>query len=283
MGQQQIFPNTPLGFFFSTSASNINPLQKDFILECVDELDSCIDTDITPVTLSYFNAAAEGSGIRFEWSTATETGNAGFNLYAKTEDGKKLINNNLIPSKSVDSLSPLDYQTTIENSDADSFYISDVDLKGKEKFHGPFALDKEYGQKTVVEKIDWVKINSEINAKKALNIERNKLKTLNKTALLKSKSSKLIETSAVTLESQFPRASIKVKEDGIYRFYYQDLADIGLDLSGVSTGSLALTHKGVAEPIYINSTDEVFGAGDYIEFVGSSINTLYTDTNVYIL
>jgi len=56
-----------------------------------------------------------------------------------------------------------------------------------------------------------------------------------------------------------------------------------LDLSGVDINSLALTYKEVPEPIFISSTDEVFGAGDYFEFAGQSINTLYTDTNVYIL
>ena len=106
---------------------------------------------------------------------------------------------------------------------------------------------------------------------------------LNKTASLKLKSSKLTETSAVTLQSQYPRALIKVTESGVYRVYYDDLLNIGIDLGGVAIDSLALTHKGVPEPVFISSADNLFGAGDYIEFAGESIKTLYTDTNVYIL
>ena len=35
----------------------------------------------TPVTLSYFQAQRKGDTVTFSWSTATETGNVGFNLY----------------------------------------------------------------------------------------------------------------------------------------------------------------------------------------------------------
>lgn len=198
-GTQQITCDTPLGLLFSTSDSNVNPLQKDFIPNCPDETTACTFSDTTPVTLSSFNSSETSDGVKFEWSTATEVGNIGFNIYGVINGSKQRLNESTILSTKVDSLSPLDYQTTIENSDADSFYISDVDLKGKEKFHGPFSLGKSYGEKVKAEKIDWIKINSEIKAKKALSIESKKINALNKTALLKSKSSKLIETSAVTL------------------------------------------------------------------------------------
>jgi len=181
-GMQVVFPDTPLGLFFSTSASNTDPLQKDYILECqdtagnTDPTQPCITTDVTPVTLSYFRAIQQGSGIKFEWSTATETGNAGFNLYAETEDGRKLINDEIIPSKSVDSLSPLDYTYQSSNHEGYTYHIADIDLNGKEKIHGNFKLDKEYGQKTVGEKIDWATINIEHEYKneKLQSIKKNK-------------------------------------------------------------------------------------------------------------
>ena len=62
-----------------------------------------------PVTLSYFLATPSGDGVHFAWSTATETGNAGFNLYAETEAGRQRLNAELIPSAVIDSVEPQDY------------------------------------------------------------------------------------------------------------------------------------------------------------------------------
>ncbi|MCG2786860.1 MAG: BspA family leucine-rich repeat surface protein, partial [Anaerolineae bacterium] len=50
----------------------------------------------TPVTLSYFSSSRQGTGVVFNWSTATETGNVGFNLYVAKGEQKTLINSWLI-------------------------------------------------------------------------------------------------------------------------------------------------------------------------------------------
>jgi len=130
------------GIAFSTANSNQDVFQKDVIPNCVDADDECDFSNSTPVTLSYFNSSQGSEGTKFEWSTATEVGNLGFNIYGVISGSKQRLNESTILSKKVDSLSPLDYQAIIESSDADLFYISDVDLKGKEKFHGPFTLGK---------------------------------------------------------------------------------------------------------------------------------------------
>ena len=54
------------------------------------------------VTLSYFLATDNGDTMNFAWSTATETGNAGFHLYVDTPAGHQQINTALIPSKVID-------------------------------------------------------------------------------------------------------------------------------------------------------------------------------------
>ncbi len=46
-------------------------------------------TDTTPVSLSFFTATRQGNRVLVEWSTATEAGNAGFNLYAQTSTGAR--------------------------------------------------------------------------------------------------------------------------------------------------------------------------------------------------
>jgi hypothetical protein len=67
-----------------------------------------------PVTVAYFYAQRQGSTVHFAWSTATETGNVGFNLYAEGNAGMVQVNNKLIPSKIVDSHDRQDYTFSID-------------------------------------------------------------------------------------------------------------------------------------------------------------------------
>ncbi len=63
----------------------------------------------TPVSLAFFSATRNGDRVNFAWTTATEAGNAGFNLYVQTAAGREKINNKLIRSRAVSSLQPQDY------------------------------------------------------------------------------------------------------------------------------------------------------------------------------
>ena len=50
-----------------------------------------------PVTIGYFSATASGDSVNFTWQTATETSNAGFNLYAETDAGLVQLNDSPDP------------------------------------------------------------------------------------------------------------------------------------------------------------------------------------------
>ncbi len=52
-----------------------------------EEIPVEIDCSTVPVTVGYFHSAASGDAVDFYWQTATETSNAGFNLYAETDGG----------------------------------------------------------------------------------------------------------------------------------------------------------------------------------------------------
>ncbi|MRR30354.1 hypothetical protein EG834_08535, partial [bacterium] len=108
----------------------------------------------TPVTLSYFKSAMQGEQVVFNWSTATETGNLGFNLFVE-RDGKLVqLNDELIPSSAIDSLERQDYALTAK-TDGTIFYIEDVDVTGEVRRHGPFGLGEEYGSLDEMDPIDW--------------------------------------------------------------------------------------------------------------------------------
>jgi hypothetical protein len=121
----------------------------------------------TPVTLSYFLAQKKGNSVNFTWSTATETGNVGFNLYVKSGNSLTRINDELIPSQVIDSLDRQDYTYSAQVKGS-IFYIEDVSVLGETRQHGPFQLGKAYGSQLEPDKIDWNAIQAEHNNKYTL-------------------------------------------------------------------------------------------------------------------
>ncbi|MGB8212670.1 MAG: C25 family cysteine peptidase, partial [Anaerolineales bacterium] len=118
------------------------------------------EVTVTPVTLSYFQAQRQGNSVEFVWSTETESGNAGFNLYVKNGNQITKINKDLILSQAIDSLNRLDY-TYSARVKGSSFYVEDVSIWGNTLRHGPFQLGKVYGDRLSASQINWVGIHAE--------------------------------------------------------------------------------------------------------------------------
>ena len=169
-GTQVILPNTPLHFIFSTSDSSTNPLQKDFISRCnaaqVQTSTTCFG-DATPVGLAYFRASRRGDAVRFEWATANEVGNLGFELLVEADGGWRRINPRLVPSKKLDSLAPLAYSYEAAGIAGEVFALRDVDVRGRQRLHGPFALGQAHGKEPVARSLDWQAVRAESRAKAA--------------------------------------------------------------------------------------------------------------------
>ncbi len=102
-------------------------------------------TVTNPITLAWFRAEEAGSGVRFEWMTATETGNVGFNLYAVGEQGMRRLNDALIPSRVIDSLEPQRYELEAWDAVEQTFVLEDIDLRGVRRYHGPFQRGETRG------------------------------------------------------------------------------------------------------------------------------------------
>ncbi len=213
---------------------------------------------VTPVTLSWFKAERQGNQVQFNWATATETGNLGFNLYVERGGNLELLNQELIPSSVIDSLSQQNYTFTAQ-ADGDIFYIEDVDLFGETRHHGPFALGGEFGSLTESDPIDWEAVAADQSRPNPLQADLMRAGGL---------------ANALHL---------KVRQSGLYRVTYEMLRDAGLDLANVNPASITLTLGGRAVPIYVFSAQDTFGPGGYVEFHGRALNTLYTDTNVYTI
>ncbi len=115
---------------------------------------------VTPVTVSYFLAQRQGNSVNFVWSTATETGNVGFNLYVKASGKLTKVNTDLIPSQVIDSLDRQDY-TYSARVNGSVFYIEDVSIRGDKERFGPFQVGQSYGAQLAANKINWAAIQSE--------------------------------------------------------------------------------------------------------------------------
>ena len=76
--------------------------------------------------------------------------------------------------------------------------------------------------------------------------------------------------------------NLKVNQTGMYRVTYEMLRGAGLDLRNVNSSRIALYNAGQEIPIYMKSKGK-FDSGDYFEFYGQALDTIYTDTNVYTL
>ena len=103
------------------------------------------------VTLGYVYAELRDGAIFFQWQTATESGIAGFNILTAGPNGFAPLNQTLIPSKAIDSVTPVDYAYSAA-TDAAVFYLEEVNIEGARERHGPFNLGQTYG--TMAEQID---------------------------------------------------------------------------------------------------------------------------------
>jgi len=228
----------------------------------------------TPVTVSYFRAQRQGNSVNFEWSTATETGNVGFNLYVEDGGQLTLINSELIPSQVTDSLERQDYTFSAQLA-GNVFYIEDISIKGEARQHGPFQLGEEYGSLVEEDKIDQATIQNEHAGKH--NARQDELKKNMKlpAAALEPAGGQPGMQLTTTL-------NLKVRQTGIYRVTYEMLRDAGLDLAGVPIAKITLTNRGQMVPVYVSGQGK-FGPGGYIEFYGQALDTIYTDINIYTL
>lgn len=221
--------------------------------------DYLVPISVLPITLASINSHYTNDGIFIEWTTATESQNAGFYIEYQTSDSSQWTKyENLIPSKVISSLIPQSYQLTIESQNISSFRLIDIDTSGNKTYHPELSVGEKFGLNAVTNsrKISWSKINN-IN---------------NKHSLSKSKSS-----SSESL--------IWVKDDGIQKFSYDDLAQNANFSAIANISEIAITDNGKPIARYINDLNGngLFDSGDEVDFLGFVNSTLYANENAYSL
>jgi len=80
--------------------------------------------------------------------------------------------------------------------------------------------------------------------------------------------------------------NLKTTESGIHQVSYADLMAAEVDITDEPIARVAITNNGSPVQIVVTGSDadpSLFGAGSVIRFVAESVDTLYSDTNVYTL
>ncbi|MBL4660891.1 MAG: DUF11 domain-containing protein [Alcanivoracaceae bacterium] len=134
----------------------------------------------TPITLASFKAVYDQNTghTNIIWSTLTETGNIGFELYNQVGGIWLKANEKIIASKHVYKTGLTKYEYIYEGEYHRQWAIVDIDIKGKRQSHGVFEINQLYGEDSEeTETIRWndiILIHSEKielrNQKKASDI-----------------------------------------------------------------------------------------------------------------
>ena len=278
-----------------------------------------------PITLASFEAVSgvNPGDVHIEWSTSMETGNVGFDLYARGRDTDWVkLNPNVIPSKVINSVAIQHYALDVSGVRGDVFAIADIDIEGKETVHGPFRLGKRYGAKRAKrQQTDWDAIRAEHGNKKAKRKARKQRKmnerqqrmeqhmdaeerSMRRQMKRKQRGQGLSVLDTPTHSSAattwWQRGLIAAVSWMIPSAYAMDVANLQVDQSGIHRVSYEqLVAAGVdiagvrKNRLALSSQGgdvarrvlgpKFVGPGTIIEFIGKEYETLYTQSNVYTL
>ena len=241
----------------------------------VEDYRSTLNT--LPVTLSYIGSARRGGNVNVSWRTAQEVDNLGFNIYAPGSRGTKvLLTPQMIVSTAPTSIIPQSYTATIATA-AKTFFIEDVALDGTREMRGPFKVDESYGDPSEPTRFDWDDTQEAIDQAESEDYAQDVV--LARAASLARRES-LAAKKPITKTG--PLARFTVTEAGVQEVTFEQLAAVGVDLTGIRSALLAVTDP--SGPVAVEIIGPAsFGPGSAIRFVGEPLDTLYSGENVYRL
>ncbi|MDZ7841400.1 MAG: C25 family cysteine peptidase [Gammaproteobacteria bacterium] len=263
---------------------------------------SCVSpTSSLPVSLNSFESRLFGNRLDVEWTTASETFNAGFAVWAKVDDEWRLITPRTVVSGVTDAVTPQEYKTTIRLSDIDpraieGLALSSIDTTGSQELYGSFEIGKSYGEKLMPEPIPWRDIRAEYETRmtnqgyvkqgrkwyRNARQESDKRRRAYRSALEKARArfsalfgddqGSSANGSGSVPEQQrnrnadpeqydVPSLEVSVTRPGMQRLRFEDLLGAGVDLSGVRANAIAVTLKGEAVPRHIEQGSGNGGLG----------------------
>lgn len=240
-------------------------------------------------SLIFASAAITETGVRIEWASKPNTDNLGFNVYRLRDGVRTRLNREVIPgsvfaagghiSAPAIALRSHSHGWFDAGGTAESiYYIESVSLSRASRFHEPVA---PVFQKDVPGR----KVGPRNQAEAEANSEDNGYREVGYPAASFTSNAQYI--SASTLEDQWAVAAqtgvkIGIKKQGWYRVTQPQMAAVGFNPT-VDIRNLQLFADGLEVAINTSQSGGLFGPSDYIEFFGSGIDVLTSDTRTYYL
>jgi len=265
-----------------------------------------------PISLGSFDGTLVTDGVLLTWVTQTEVANIGFNLYAQIDGEWIALNDQIIPSQG-DSVSLQNYEFLYLFSGDPSalvFSLGDIDVQGDETLHGPFRMGEAQGVIGGRRDIDWRAERSERETKAAnrkarrannlrQRLQNNKKERRERRARNRSEDTSMLDIFTQSMSSLVASALVAIipsahaqqgtawvnlatTEAGVHEISYAELTAFGADLEGFTARNMSLTNQGQTIPVQVLG-GTAFGPGSSIRFIAESIDTIYTDRNIYTL
>ncbi|HMJ24812.1 MAG TPA: hypothetical protein VK475_03255, partial [Pyrinomonadaceae bacterium] len=235
---------------------------------------------ITPANISDVKVTAGPAGVLIEWRASFELDHLGFNVYRELAGSRTQVNPAIITGAGSIAAqgTPLYAGYTYQWFDAAGnldarYYLEDLDVKGTRTLAGPFkpvwndSLSKS-------EQAGMISAAAATQGS-AANQEGGPTGTFEKTGL-----------SPAAIQDQWVIAAqaglkIGVKQDGWYRVTQPDMIAAGFVPSEVA--NLRLFVDGREVPVELSRDSGSLTPNDFLEFYGTGLDTLTTDTHVYYL
>jgi hypothetical protein len=241
------------------------------------------DNEAAKVTLAStaeVKITAGPGGVLIEWRTSFELDNLGFNVYREQGGARTQVNpaiiagSALIAGQGTPLYAGYTYQWLDAAGSLDSrYYLEDVDLSGAKTVLGPFAPVWN----ETLPKSQQAKTASEVAAAQASENtqEGGPAGVFDKP-----------ELAPAAIQDQWAIAAqaglkIGVKQNGWYRVTLAEMLAAGF--VPIEAANLRMFVDGREIPIEVSKSSGPLSANDFLEFYGTGLDTLTTDTHVYYL
>lgn len=232
--------------------------------------------------LSYtkINAFSDGNGTLIKWETDFEVDNLGFNIYRIDGGNAFKVNLNLIAGgflqSEKNSKEGRQYTFFDSQGNFNSVYrIENVNIKGTSNFSQTF-YPKYANNLTDVSELSFDELQRSAAESNPVSVIENPILPKELKNLITANDS-LSDINTQRWVASQPGVKIGIKSgEGFYRVTKAQLQAAGFD-TNASPALWQLYLNGVEQAINVQAN------GDYVEFYGSGIDTLESDTNIYFL
>jgi hypothetical protein len=219
---------------------------------------------------------ARGGGTNVEWRMKSETGNVGFEVYKETDQGRELVNDQIVPGSAARIMSESIYGTT----------YSIFDPSGTPGTTYTVIALGQAGQETPSEPSEPAAAgdgNEDATAGRP-DAAVDPTASLLVSTVPKVKPTTRERLSSLTTQQDIAGqlgAKIAVRKEGLYRVALSDLQNAVPNLfTSANTANWRLFRDGVEQSAIIGFDPTT---APYIEFYGRGIDTAESDTHIYYL